>query len=500
MKKVLSLILIVTMLLGCMSITAFAADSEGLEYGLNEDGDGYVVTGMGSCTDTNLVIPATHNGLPVTEVGSRAFEKCSSLTSVSMPSVTNVRNSAFFFCKSLTSVSMPSVTNIGNYAFYGCPIKNIVVSDALETIGANNHFTSDTTVNCHEVSDINAVKSVFETAGYNDLKYIQTEHNFVDGVCSICGISKPEDDFLTSFTLSKDYNDKYNTGSKNTNVNETLIFTITPVTANAPAFANNGAVTMNVTNGVGSVDVTLPTVTKAGEYWYTLKETGGASAGVTYDESTYYLHLVTALKDSEYGVVSAAIHTNAPNSNGTYADDDKITNITNTYAEGKLTVTQEAVLNGAPNTDDTFTETVTFTSDKTITGNITYGDKTITPDMWKYGSVSVDVDLKGGESVIFENIPDGVTYTVVQKTKADGYDDATYTIEEETGDEATETGITGTISDTSDTATVHNEKSTPIDVGVVLENGAFIVITFGAMTLGAWLVASKRKKREYDAE
>ena len=68
----------------------------GLEYELSDDGTAYTVVGVGSTGDTNIVIPATYNGLPVTSIGSGAFSGCRSLTSVTIPD---------------------SVTSIGEYAF-----------------------------------------------------------------------------------------------------------------------------------------------------------------------------------------------------------------------------------------------------------------------------------------------------------------------------------------------------------------------------------------------
>ena len=47
--------------------------SEGLEYSLNSDGNGYTVTGIGTCTDTEIVIPSKHNSKPVTSIGESAF-------------------------------------------------------------------------------------------------------------------------------------------------------------------------------------------------------------------------------------------------------------------------------------------------------------------------------------------------------------------------------------------------------------------------------------------
>ena len=58
----------------------------------------------------------------VTEIGSYAFQNCSSLTSVTIgSSVTTIGGSAFSYCSRLTSVTIPdSVTEIGSYAFQNC--------------------------------------------------------------------------------------------------------------------------------------------------------------------------------------------------------------------------------------------------------------------------------------------------------------------------------------------------------------------------------------------
>ena len=51
-----------------------------------------------------------------------AFENCSKLTSITIPScVTCIVERAFSHCSSLTSITIPSsVTNIGEFAFSGC--------------------------------------------------------------------------------------------------------------------------------------------------------------------------------------------------------------------------------------------------------------------------------------------------------------------------------------------------------------------------------------------
>ena len=81
--------------------------SEGLSYVLLDDGT-YEVAGIGTCTDTVLVIPDTHEGKAVTSISSWAFEGCSSLTFVTIPaSVTSIGGGAFYDCTALQHITLP---------------------------------------------------------------------------------------------------------------------------------------------------------------------------------------------------------------------------------------------------------------------------------------------------------------------------------------------------------------------------------------------------------
>ena len=86
------------------------------------------------CTSlTSVTIPDS-----VTSIGYKAFDDCTSLTSVTIPdSVTSIGDSAFSGCTSLTSVTIPdSVTSIGDSAFSGCTsLTSVTIPDSVTSIG-----------------------------------------------------------------------------------------------------------------------------------------------------------------------------------------------------------------------------------------------------------------------------------------------------------------------------------------------------------------------------
>ena len=99
----------------------------------------YEVAGIGTCTDTDIVIPSTFEGLPVAWIGDAAFKGCSSLKSITIPnSVITICSDAFWDCTSLTSITIPnSVGPINHDAFRGCTsLKSITIPNSVTFIGA----------------------------------------------------------------------------------------------------------------------------------------------------------------------------------------------------------------------------------------------------------------------------------------------------------------------------------------------------------------------------
>lgn len=112
-------------------------DSSGLDYAVNEDGTTCTITGMGVCTDVDVVIPETIDGYQVTAIGKLAFWP-KNITSVVMPdSVVSIGTSAFEYCSELRSVVLSkNLTSIGIHAFNQCQnLTSISLPDSLTSIG-----------------------------------------------------------------------------------------------------------------------------------------------------------------------------------------------------------------------------------------------------------------------------------------------------------------------------------------------------------------------------
>ena len=144
MKKSLSVILAVIFVIGVCFSTPFTIISrastavDGLTFELNDNGKSYYVSGYSESVSDELVIPSTYNDLPVTSIGSHAFEDCIALKSVIIPdSVTSIGDYAFYSCSVLTSVTIPdSVTTIGEGAFYYCvALTSVTIPDNVTNIG-----------------------------------------------------------------------------------------------------------------------------------------------------------------------------------------------------------------------------------------------------------------------------------------------------------------------------------------------------------------------------
>lgn len=144
--KILSTLLLLTLLcsvlfVACDDSTEKSGSTEGsvgLAYKANDDGETCVITGIGTCTDTDVKIPEVIDGLDVVGIGAAAFAQNKDLKSIEIPSgVKSISTNAFVECPSLSYVVLPSsLEKIGNAAFRDCSLLKTVYY-----MGGANHWT-----------------------------------------------------------------------------------------------------------------------------------------------------------------------------------------------------------------------------------------------------------------------------------------------------------------------------------------------------------------------
>ena len=103
--------------------------SDGLDFVLGINGK-YMVVGIGKCTDSQLIIPPTHNGIVVDSIFKEAFSGCKSINSVIIgDNIESIGDNAFSSCINVESIVIPKGTiNISSSAFRGCnKLENIEV-------------------------------------------------------------------------------------------------------------------------------------------------------------------------------------------------------------------------------------------------------------------------------------------------------------------------------------------------------------------------------------
>lgn len=202
-NKILLVLLVVVVAVVAGSLCFVGCDffdeqkySEGLEYSFNNNKTA-VVEGIGSCQDTDLLIPPAIEGYKVTGIGENAFYRCS-FTSVTIPdSVTDIggnafrectienatipasvcryvnnsdlkkvvitsgktiEENAFAKCGMLTSVTIPkSITSIGYGAFYECSsLTEITIPNGVTQIGPSTFY------GCTSLTSVTIPESVTE--------------------------------------------------------------------------------------------------------------------------------------------------------------------------------------------------------------------------------------------------------------------------------------------------------------------------------------------------
>ena len=121
------------------TVTNTAQATEGLTFSLISGNSEYSVSLGRALAVGEIVIPAVHNGLPVTAIANNAFSSAVNMTSILLPnSIKTIGNNAFAN-SGLTSINIPNnVTSIGTSAFSGCAgLTNVTIPESVTSIGSS---------------------------------------------------------------------------------------------------------------------------------------------------------------------------------------------------------------------------------------------------------------------------------------------------------------------------------------------------------------------------
>ena len=268
----------------------------------------------------------------------------------------------------------------------------------------------------------------------------------------------------------------------------------------------SGKLSGNSYTDPNKITVSFPTYPEVGIYTYTVTEksdTDKEYAGVTYSDPITMK--VTVIRQNNELVIAGVAFRLA-------GDSTKLGEITNEYKAGGLTVKKQVAGNMGDQNKE-FTITVAFQSEKTVNSTIAYTvnggeEQTIAPSAWSNGETSVEVTLKHGQDAVFTNIPDDVTYTVVEndennggakhvKNSTDEQDNVNaYKVEGEVGAEVD--GVKQppkaiTVADNTEEI-ITNTKDIDIDTGVALDSLPYVLLM--ALTLAGFVLMTARRRRE----
>ncbi|MGN0197482.1 MAG: leucine-rich repeat domain-containing protein, partial [Candidatus Gastranaerophilaceae bacterium] len=161
-KRTLSMIMALLMIITSLSVSAFAVDTSGKNFDYYiEDGEVTILDNY--CSDNeSITIPEKIEGYPVTIIAEKAFSECKASEITIPETVVQICYSAFYGCQNLKNISIPdSVTSLGDSAFNNCSgLTSVTIGNNIKEIGR------DTFINCSGLTSVTIPDSVTKIGDY----------------------------------------------------------------------------------------------------------------------------------------------------------------------------------------------------------------------------------------------------------------------------------------------------------------------------------------------
>ena len=180
MMKRLSLLLLLAML--CLLAPIALAETEGDFTYAVQNGQAAITAYTGSASE--LIVPDTLGGYPVTSIRYCAFRDCASLARVVLPgSIAAIGSNAFQTCVSLSQVQFSEgLATIGTHAFYGCvSLKQLTLPESIERLHPYAFYGCSATQLCsldsHAALVLTAFGYSFTDPDFPQLSLMARENN-----------------------------------------------------------------------------------------------------------------------------------------------------------------------------------------------------------------------------------------------------------------------------------------------------------------------------------
>lgn len=243
--------------------------------------------------------------------------------------------------------------------------------------------------------------------------------------------------------------------------------------------------------GTLTEQLTLPEYSSVGTYTYKIIEKEGSTAGTVYDDKAILVN-VTVLKNDQGALYVAGVSYN--NVGGTKMTDGE--GFLNQFLASSVSVSKTVSGNMADDTKE-FAVKVRFTAPegKNVSSVSNYYSDGTEEKEVSMGE-EITIYLKHEDTVVFDNLPYGVSYTVEEEDyTGEGYELARYTLNNV--DKGT-TSISEVITDSVGGAVViTNHKDSNIATGVVLDNLPYVLLL--AVVVGGAVIMFLRK-RSYERD